>query len=563
MDAIGDPSISEVVFKKSAQVGATEILLNILGYYMHQDPAPLLLVQPTIEMALAFSKDRLTPMIRDSDVLHGLVSEQRISSATKVTSKLLHKVFPGGHITLAGSNSPASLASRPVRIVLCDEVSRYPDSAGPEGDPVNLAKKRSTTFWNRKTVLTSTPTIEGRCRIDAAWQESDQRRYFVPCPHCQHEQYLQWAGVTWPKDQPHRAAYACIECGALWTDEQRWSVLLKGYWKPTREHTGVAGFHLSEIYSPWVRLSEMVSSFLVAQRGGPEMLKTWINTSLGECWSEKSGEKIEWEDLYRRREHYRSECPDEVAVLVAGVDVQDDRIECEVVGWSAEEESYGIDYFRLYGDPGQPILWEKLTEKLKKSYLRPNGVKMDIRLVGIDSGGHYTDEVYGWCKKVGRSWAIPLKGSSEAGKPVAVFPRKPNKRGIYLTMVGTDTAKELIYGRYRILQPGPGYCHYPVSEMYDEVYFQQATAEVKLKKYRHGREYFVWDAGHRRNEASDCRVYALAAVRILQQHFGVVLQRPEDIAEERRQREKDRKSRPEPPPQMRGSDFIGYEGDWL
>ena len=552
MDAISDPAIHTVVVMSSAQVGKTEALLNVIGYHVHQDPAPILLLQPTLEMAQAFSKDRLAPMLRDTPALKGLVKDAR---ARDSGNTLLHKTYPGGHITLAGSNSPASLASRPVRVVLCDEVDRFPASAGTEGDPVSLARKRAATFWNRSVLLTSTPTVAGASRIEREWQESDMRRFYVPCPHCGDRQHLQWAQVQWPEDRPDEAAYCCEHCGALWTDAERWRAIRQGEWRAEGECTGTAGFHLNEIYSPWTQLADIASAFLAAKRGGPDQLKTWVNTSLGECWEEDEGEGADWQDLYRRREHYPAEVPENVSVIVAGVDTQDDRLEAEIVGWGEGEESWGLDYVRLYGDPGQPQLWRSLRERLRRTFQRSDGLMLNVRLVCIDSGGHYTDEVYDWCQQQGRTWAVPIQGASVPGKPIAAFPRKPNRRGVYLTTVGTDTAKELIYGRYQMLEPGPGYCHWPVSDAYDEPYFQQATAEKRVRKYRAGVPYYVWDAGKRRTEALDCRVYALAAVRILQQHMGVRLEAPA--------RPQPKAASPAKKPSRRGGWIHNYDGNWL
>jgi phage terminase large subunit GpA-like protein len=269
MDSIADPLVSEVVVIKSAQVGWTEILNNAVGYYVSQDPAPILVVQPSVEMAEAWSKDRLAPMLRDSPSLRNAVSDAKSRTSGNT---LLHKTFPGGHLTVSGANSAASLASRPIRIVLFDEVDRYPASAGTEGDPVTLGKKRSTTFWNRKTLLGSTPTIAGKSRIEAAYETSDKRRYWVPCPHCDEFQVLKWSAVKWDGNDPATALMHCVGCGVGWTDAERYAAVRKGEWRAEEEFRGIAGFHISELYSPWVKLSETVLAFLAA-KGKPEMLK--------------------------------------------------------------------------------------------------------------------------------------------------------------------------------------------------------------------------------------------------------------------------------------------------
>lgn len=523
MDAVCDPSIHTIVVMSAAQVGKTEIINNIVGYYVHQDPAPILLLQPTLEMAQAWSKDRLAPMLRDTPALRGRVKDPRTRDSGNT---MLHKVFPGGHITMAGSNSPASLASRPIRIILCDEVDRYPLSAGTEGDPVNLAKKRSATFWNRKLILTSTPTIKGISRIESAFEESDKRHFHVPCPHCGVMDSLKWSQIHFEDHDASTTFWACSECGGTASDGDKLRMLKAGKWIAETECNGVAGFHLNELYSPWRSWAEVVGDFLQARaaqkRGNVELMQVWVNTSLGETWEEQ-GESIDSSILFRRREHYPAEVPDGVQVLTAYVDTQDDRLEYEVCGWGAGEESWSIDYRRLYGDPSKQQLWDNLAAQLRRQYKRENGTLIDIKIVGIDSGGHFTDEVYKFSLKHGTRWIIPTKGSSQRNQPIVSFPRKPNAKKLYLTSIGPDTAKELVYRRYEISDPGPGYCHYPIAEAYDEQYFAQATAEKKLKKYHMGVPYFVWDAEKRRNEALDCRVGNLAMIRLLQAHFGVHL----------------------------------------
>ena len=570
MDAISDPSIPTVVIKSSAQVGKTEMLLNIIGYYIHQDPATMLVVLPTIELGQSFAKDRVDAMCRDTPVLKDkLGNKAKVPGMIRTGSTLMHKAFDGGSVNITGSNSSVGLSSRPCRVVLCDEVDRFPVSSNEEGDPVNLARKRSQTYWNRKCILTSTPTVLGVSRIDAEWEESDKRYYFVPCLHCGEDQRLQWKNVIWPEGQPLRAEYACEHCGALWSDAERWTSLKDGVWNATGEHTGIAGFHLSEIYSPWSTLGHMATEFVKAKRGGPDMLQTWVNTCLGECWDPEEGEKLDPKLLASRREEYAAEVPQGAMVLTAFTDVQDDRLEYEIVGWGASEESWGIKYGRIFGDPGSDDLWDTLYGDLRDTFVREDGVVMDVRLVGVDSGGHYTDEVYKWCRKVGAQWAIPTKGYSDPGKPIANFPRKRGKtHKTYLTMVGADTAKELIYGRFLIQEPGPGYCHLPLS--YDDDWVQQAVAERKQKKFKRGVAYWVWDAGGRRNEALDCRVGNLVMVRILQQHKGVRLvehvpKESPDIPLE----EEIAETQGEPRPvgkrkrrEKRSGKWVNYEGSW-
>ena len=507
MDAVSDPTITTVVVMSSAQVGKTETLSNIVGFHVDQDPAPMLLLQPTLEMGEAYSKDRLAPMVRDTPALKGKIKDPRSRDSGNT---LLHKTFPGGHITIAGANSPSSLASRPIRVVLADEVDRYPPSAGTEGDPVSLARKRSTTFWNRKTILCSTPTVKGISRIEAEFELSDKRRYHVCCPDCSHEQHLAWSQVKWPEGEPEKAEYVCEECGSVWSDSKRWALLRKGRWIATGAFSGTAGFHLNEIYSPWVKLGDMARSFVAAKRS-PETLKTWVNTSLGETW-EETGETVNQNALMQRCEAWGNEAPSDVLVVSCGVDVQDDRFEIERVGWASGEESWSLDYHIIYADPSSPNAWTELDDYLLTPTKTSDGRVLPVSAAAIDSGGHHTQAVYAFVKERARRRVNAIKGMAGSGRPI--WPKrasKNNKGRINLFLVGVDTAKDSVYSRLRITEPGPGYCHFP--EGRDPAWFEQLTAETVVTKYIKGFPTRVWQKRPSvRNEALDCRVYAYAAL---------------------------------------------------
>jgi phage terminase large subunit GpA-like protein len=336
MDAITDEKVREVWVMKSAQVGWTEILNNVIGYHVHQDPAPMLLVQPTLEMAESWSKDRLAPMVRDTPVLTERIADPK---SRDTGNTLLHKKFTGGHLTVAGANSPSGLASRPIRVVLFDEVDRYPASAGTEGDPISLGKKRTATFWNRKILAGSTPTIKGSSRIEAGFESGDQRFYHVPCPHCGEFQRLIWSQVKWPDGQPELAEYICVACGAILTEADKPEMLRAGEWRGSKEFSGIVSFHISELYSPWSTWAEMAVAFVRAKRF-PETLQTWINTSLGETFEER-GEEVAAVGLSQRREAYTvNSIPGGALMLTVGVDVQDDRLEASVWAWGRDEEAW-------------------------------------------------------------------------------------------------------------------------------------------------------------------------------------------------------------------------------
>ena len=522
MDAVSDPEMQTIVLMTGAQIGKTELINNVVGFHIHQDPAPMLVVQPTLEMAQTWSKDRLAPALRDTPVLAAKVKDPR---ARDSGNTVLHKVFAGGHVTACGANSPSSLASRPCRVILCDEVDRYPISAGSEGDPVSLAKKRSTTFWNRKTILVSTPTDRGHSRIEAAYSESDQRKYFVCCPDCGEEQVLRWANVRWDEDKPHTAAYTCEGCGTLWGDAQRFRAIRYGKWKATADGDGkTAGFHLSGLYSPWTPLEEAVRDFLASKRD-PMRLKTWVNTFLGETW-EDQGDQVDEHDLIDRREDFGDELPDDILMLTAGVDVQDDRLEVEVVGWGRGEESWSVEYQTLYGDPSTADLWMQLDQLLQQKYVHPIHGEMVIRASCIDSGGHYTQQVYNYCRVRAGRRIFAIKGVGGEGKPVVGRPTKNNIGRINLFPVGVDTAKELVYSRLKIASEGEGYCHFPTGR--SQEYFLMLTAEKKVTRYFKGRPKREWVKIRTRNEALDCRVYATAALGLLNVNLDVIAKRAQN-----------------------------------
>lgn len=492
----------------SAQVGKTEILNNVTGFYMDQDPSPILIVQPTLEIAEAWSKDRLAPMLRDTPCLRGKVKDPR---ARDSGNTLLHKLFDGGHITMSGANSPASLASRPIRIVLCDEIDRYPVSAGTEGDPMNLAFKRATTFWNRKKGMFSTPTTRGASRIEAAYGSSDRRKYYVPCPHCGEYQAMKWGQLQWPKDRPEEAAYYCEHCGAAIEDADKTAMLQRGEWRAEGEFKGVAGFWLNELYSPWVSFGQMAVNFIEAKKS-PQTLKTFVNTSLAETWEEDRGETVDDNVLFDRREDWGKDIPLDAGVLTCGIDVQGNRLEAEVVAWGRGKESWGVENRVFYGDPRRPDVWKDLDTFLQKTYTHAGGVGLPIACACVDTGDN-TQHVYDFVRSRQTRRIYGVKGANQAGLPVVNRPTMRNKGGVLLFTLGVDTAKADIYSYMKIIEPGPGYMHFPMS--YGKEYFEQLTAEKVVTRFHKGFPKREWIKTRARNEALDCRVYALAALHIL------------------------------------------------
>lgn len=505
MDAVNDPEIEKVIIMSSAQIGKTELILNIIGYYVDYDPAPIMLVLPTLDLAEAFSKDRISPMFRDTPALRDKIKSNKSRDSNNT---LLHKRFPGGHITLVGANSPASLASRPIRILLADEVDRYPHSAGDEGDPIDLASKRTTTFWNKKKVYVSTPTTKGLSKIEDEYENSTKEEWNLPCPSCKNYQPLKWKQIKFED-----ATMECDYCQGRFK-ELEWKSQ-KGIWIAREYNKKVRGFHLNELASPWKRWETIISEFKIAKRS-KETLKVWINTSLGESWEEPS--ETNAEDLYKRRERYNAEVPGDVLVLTAGVDTQNDRLEVEVVGWGLEKESWGIEYKIFYGDPGQDQVWNQLDEYLKKEFKFADGLGIMISTTCIDTGGHFTSEVYKYCKPREHRRIYGIKGRGGPGVPLIGGVTRNNRERAALFTIGVDQGKQLLITRLKTEFEGPGYCHFPIEEDrgYNEKYFDGLTAERRVIKYSKGKPKVEWVVREgSRNEPFDIRNYATAALEIL------------------------------------------------
>jgi len=508
MDACSDPEIQEVVVMAGAQLGKTEAILNIIGYHIDNSPCPILVLQPTLEMAQAFSKDRIAAgLLRSTPVLKDKVKDPRARDSGNTT---LHKVFAGGALTIVGANSPAGLASRPIRVVLCDETDRYPPSAGSEGDPISLARKRSATFWNRKIIMVSTPTNKGASRIEDAYEKSDMRQYYVPCKHCHHPQVLKWSNVKWDDGEPDTAKYLCDECGTLWDEADRMWSIRNGVWTAKADFKGIAGFRITGLCSPWTPLADGVKDFL-SVRKNPEQLRVWTNTYLGESW-EDAGERIDDWELAERREALEK-VPQEVMVLTAGVDTQDNRLELTLIGWCKNDESYVLSHQTIFGDPSTPQLWAELDVALARTYETEDGRHLRIRASCIDSGGHFTNSVYAYCKKNQGKGIFAIKGVGGDGKAIAGRPSKNNTLKCPLFPIGVDTVKDLMMARLKIQEEGSGYVHF--SDTLDDEYFKQLTAEKAVTRFHKGFKKRVWHKTRNRNEALDCMVYAIAAYSIL------------------------------------------------
>jgi len=515
-----------------AQLGKTSVGLAWIGYQVDCAPGPFLAVQPTTELAQQWSKDRLAHMIAACPSTARKVGMAREKDSGNT---IMSKAYPGGVIYVTGANSPVGLRSKPVRFLFLDEIDVYPGDVGCEGDPVDLAAKRQSTFGCRaKALLTSTCGIKGQSRIERAYFDSDQRRYFVPCPHCHTMQTLEWAGVKWEKGKPRAAWYECSACKERIENWQKDGMLAGGEWRASAEGDGrTRGYHLNGLYSPhgWVSWGDMAEEWTQAQ-GHPTSLKTFINTRLAETWDDRAGQGVEPGSLLDRREEFMDELDPEVRVITMGVDVQDDRLEVETVAWAPGYESWSIDYTVIPGDPtflGAGGPWLDLDELRKRTYTHPTAGPMKAAICCVDTGGHVTGSAYTYVRSHARERVFGVKGGSMAagGMRRPIWPKRPtknNKGKIDLYMVGVDAAKEDIFARLRVMIPGPGYCHFPITR--DADYFTQLTIEHLQVTYHKGRELRAWvKPDGARNEALDARVYSYCALHAWFS-FGRRLDRP-------------------------------------
>jgi phage terminase large subunit GpA-like protein len=547
-----------VVFQKGTQIGGSECGYNFIGYIVDRAPGPVMLVMPTSNTAKRISKTRIAPMIEGTPALREKIREAKSRDSGNTT---LLKEFDGGQLTLAGANSAAELKSAPVRYLVEDEIDEYPLDVDGQGDPEELAEKRTDTFARKKIYKASTPTVKASSRIDRAYAKSDQRRYFVPCPHCGHMQWLRWDQIRYETRKVREAHdpasgeireiaqgeasdlpvverdtgelvdvhYECEACQESIAEHHKTKMLELGRWIAQRAGPDrSAGFHLSALYSPlgWFSWRQAVLKYLaaIADVSG-ELLKVFTNTILAESY-EEAGETFDEHELKKRVENYRvGQVPDGALLLFWGVDVQHDRLEGRLWGYGEGEEAWLVDRQIVYGNVAQDETWTELAELLDKVYARSSGTTMRARGMAIDAGdGNTTHYVRAFARKYAHRGAMAVKGQAASGKPVIGRPTEQDvswrgktiKKGVKLWPVGSDTAKAVLYNRFKLEAPGPGYVHLPGGLPDEE--FEQLTAERLVTRYVRGYAKREWlkDAG-RRNEALDCWVYAYACAM----RFGV------------------------------------------
>ena len=528
MDAVTDPDIEQITVMKSARVGYSKILNHIIAYHIHNDPCPIMIVQPTIEDATGYSKEEVAPFLRDTPCLQGLVSDAKAKDGQNT---LLQKIFPGGNLTLVGANSPRGFRRVSRRIVLFDETDGYPASAGTEGDQIKLGIKRTEFFANRKIVAGSTPTVKDFSRIEKLFKQTDQRRYYVPCCNCNHMQYLRWANFECFENDPSTTIYKCEKCNYhIPHTKKRWMVE-RGEWRATAPYNGKhAGFHIwaAYSYSPNATWQNLMEEYL-ACKNDQEQLKTFINVTLGEVYEDEYHTKASADGLSKRaaEEKYKEGVPPkEVLILTLGVDVQDDRLSMSVIGFGRNEEMYLIDRKVIYGSPARADLWKQLDEVLQGKYTNEDGQELKIDTAAIDTGGHYTQETYQYVRERKQLGIIGIKGMGQKGKPALGKPSKVDinfsgkvlKRGFELFPVGVDTIKTTLHNKLKDAEVGQGYIHfYPTTKA---SYFEELTAERQILKYKNGYQERVWvKKNNQANEALDEMVYAYASFQRLLQKY--------------------------------------------
>ncbi len=536
MDAITDPYVKKVSVMSSAQVGKTTIILCGIGYYIDHEPSTQLIVLPTLTLGEKFSKTRLAAMIRDVPALREKITPAKAKDSDNT---ILFKGYPGGHIIVAGANSAASLSSMPIRVVWMDETDRFPESAGTEGNPIKLAEARSKTFWNKKRIMTSTPTIHGKSKIEDAYNAGTAEEWCVQCPCC----------GTWQPYEFKRVVFSNVSMKCIACKEE----IPEMDWKES-PHKWIAGhperrwhrsFHLNEMASPWVSWKEIIEDFEAAKRKldkyhDPNDLKTFKNTVLGESWKETELDEngVDDKTLAKRAEHYDADIPDGVLLLTASVDVQDNRFEVEVRGWARDYETWGIYKKELYGDLEKNKVWDELEEYLETTFYFADGKELSIAATAIDTGGHYTNKTYKWIKymkKKGKR-VYGIKGYSQKPDIPLVYKRtkvdikeetKSGKEVVVdstvIHIIGVDAGKEDITKRLTIEEPGEGYCHFPSNpgRGYDKEYYEGLTSEHKIDKEVRGVLKKVWvKKSGVRNEPLDLFNYNYAACEILRPVWG-------------------------------------------
>jgi len=537
MDAMCDPTIPHVTVMKAARVGFTRLATLAIGYHLHQDPTLCAVAQPVREDAEDFGGSEIAPMLRETPVLAPMIRPVRKGEKQdKATSYLLSN---GASVRVVGAASDDAFRRYSARWLFADELDAegWTPKAKTQGDKLKLFWTRGETFWNRQQVRGGTPLLEETSRTHKLWLQSDQRRYFVPCPQCQEMQVLEWGGP----DVPHGIKWSLDEdgtlekvwyvgtCGCLIDEGRKAWMDARGEWRPTAKPSqpGHVGFHLwtGMSLNPNAAWPVLVREWLEAQRDVTSLVQPFVNLVLGRPYKAAFGQELKVSAFTERMEPYPTEVPAGVRFLTLGGDVQshkgtDPRIEASVYGWGARNECWLIGHWIFRGDPAQQEVWNQLDELLQRPFLGAGGRKFLVQGACIDSGGHHTAETYAFTELRARRRVWAIKGRSEiGGRRSKVWPRKPSKGkgGGVLYMIGGNAARDFVYGSLAVGKPGARYVHFPAqvpvgAEPLSDAYFTSLTRE-RLVTRKGG--FTEWDkpAG---NEAGVCLVYAFAAVCGLQ-----------------------------------------------
>ncbi len=530
MDAFTDPKIRHIVFVAASQVGKTEVLNNIIGYIIDENPGSILFAHPTTIDAREFSKLRIAPMIRDSPAVRRKVAAPKSRDSGNT---LLQKSYPGGILTLCGSNEAHALASKPIRYVFGDERDRWAVSAGTEGDPWELAMARQTTFYNAKAVEVSTPTIRGSSNIAKSFAKGTMERWKSKCPHCGEYHEIQWGDIRYEAEETvvnhertytvHDVFWICPGCSCV-SDEAtmkkqpaRWEAD-----NPAAYANGVRSFWLNAFVSPWASWESICLKYQNAL-GDTGKMQVVYNTCFGQLWEDR-GDTQDPDTLLGRREVYEAELPEGVLVLTAGVDTQDDRMEYEIVGHGHFGETWGVEKGVIMGRPDDPATWDSLDMMVFDRVLRfKDGLGLKVSMSFVDEGGHFTAEVRLFCRQRIKKKVFCVKGFSGPDRPFTGPPKKQkviiNNRylgTVWQYQLGVDSGKQIIMDNLKVQAPGPKYCHFPLREDYGAMYFNGLLSEHLVPEGK-TRQRWIWTKiqGHERNEPLDCRNYALAAFKVL------------------------------------------------
>lgn len=527
MDAVSDPSVQRVTVMKSARVGYTKMLDHIVAFFIAHDPAPILLVQPRVEDAEDYSRTELAPMLRDTPVLAAIAGDQKAKDSGQ---RILKRMFRNGaSVALVGANSPGGFRRITARIILFDEVDGYPaGGAGEEGDQIALGIKRSETFWNRRIVLGSTPTVEGVSRIEKSWKESDQRRYFVPCPECGHRQVLRWENLKWDRDEagdhlPETAYFRCeSEAGCRIEEHHKPAMIDAGEWVAAKPSKGHAGFHIWAAYSlfPNASWGNLAAEWLRVYKD-PLQKRAFVNLVRGEPHAE-AVEVADPDRLRARCEPYNHETlPEGVRLVTFGADTQDDRIEVTFVGWGLDGEAWIARHEVVHGDTSKPLVWQTFDRLIVEPLGTDDGRSLIPQAGVIDSQGHRSAMVYDFCRRRRnrRIYAGNGVGNSDPARPRMIWPKTASRTknsGDKPYPIGVDTAKDDLTSRLAIVPdpngPTARAIHFPAIGLSAD-YFEQLTSEHAVTSYVNNQPKRRWVTKRlgARNEAWDCLVYALAA----------------------------------------------------